>query len=210
MKIEIYNQKGEVVKTIDLPKEVFQVEVKEELIHQALIRQLSNARNPIAHTQTKGEVSGGGRKPFRQKGTGNARQGSITNPHFSGGGVAFGPRNTRIFEIDMPKKQRRKALLMALSVKAAEKKIFGLESYSDDKAQTRTMAGLLSKLPMQRDVLIVTSQPDTLIKRVTRNIPNVKTITAPYLNIHDLQKYDTVCFVGDSIEKTQNTFTNNK
>lgn len=210
MKIEIFNQKGEVAKTVELPEEVFQVEVKEELIHQALIRQLSNARNPIAHTQTKGEVSGGGRKPFRQKGTGNARQGSITNPHFVGGGVAFGPRNTRNFEIDMPKKQRRKALLMALTVKAHEKKVFGLESYEDKDAKTKKMAELISKLPVTRNVLFITSEPNELLKRVSRNLQNVKTITAPYVNIHDLQKYDSICFVGDSIEKTKNTFTNNK
>jgi large subunit ribosomal protein L4 len=210
MKIEIYNQKGEVAKSLELPKEIFQVEVKEELIHQALIRQLSNARNPIAHTQTKGEVSGGGRKPFRQKGTGNARQGSITNPHFIGGGVAFGPRNTRNFELDMPKKQRRKALFMALTLKASEKKIFGLEQYKDKDLKTKNMANLLSKLPMQRDVLMVLSETDPEIKRVTRNIPNVKTITAAYLNIQDLQKYDTVCFVGNSVDKLKETFTNTK
>jgi large subunit ribosomal protein L4 len=210
MKIEIYNQKGEVAKTMELPKEVFEVEPKEELIHQALVRQLANSRNPIAHTQTKGEVSGGGRKPFRQKGTGNARQGSITNPHFVGGGVAFGPRNTRNFELDMPKKQRRKALLMALSIKATESKIFGLDAYDDASAKTRSMADLVAKLPVKRNVLMVTSSIEPLIQRVSRNLPNVKTITAPYLNILDLQKYDSICFVGDSIEKTKQTFTTTK
>jgi large subunit ribosomal protein L4 len=210
MKIEIYNQKGDVAKTMELPKEVFQVEVKEELIHQALIRQLANSRHAIAHTQTKGEVSGGGKKPFRQKGTGNARQGSITNPHFIGGGVAFGPRNTRNFELDMPKKQRRKALLMALSIKAQESKIFGLESYEDKDAKTRNMAELIAKLPVKRNVLMVLPATDALIKKVTKNLPNVKTITAPYLNIHDLQKYDSVCFVGEGVQKTKDTFTNTK
>jgi large subunit ribosomal protein L4 len=210
MKIEIYNQKGEVAKTMELPKDVFQVEVREQLIHQALIRQLANARHAIAHTQTKGEVSGGGRKPFRQKGTGNARQGSITNPHFIGGGVAFGPRNTRNFELDMPKKQRRKALMMALSVKASESKVFGLDSYTDKDAKTKGMADLIAKLPVTRNVLIVLPESDALIKRVTKNLTNAKTITVPYLNIHDLQKYDSLCFVGNGIEKIKETFTNNK
>lgn len=210
MKIEIYNQKGEVAKTMELPKSIFQVEVKEELVHQALIRQLANSRNPIAHTQTKGEVSGGGRKPFRQKGTGNARQGSITNPHFVGGGVAFGPRNNRNYELDMPKKQRRKALLMALSVKAQEKKIFGLDEYTDKDAKTKNIATLISKLPVNRNLLIVLPESNQLVKKVTRNLPYVKTITVPYLNIHDLQKYDSICLFGASVEKIQTTFTNNK
>lgn len=210
MKIEIYNQKGEVAKSMDLPKEVFEIEMREELVHQALIRQLSNSRAPIAHTKTKGEVKGGGRKPFRQKGTGNARQGSITNPHFIGGGVAFGPRNTRNFELDMPKKQRRKALLMVLSLKASEKKIFGLDSYTDSAAKTKAMADLVAKLPVKRNVLMVLSAKDETIYRAAKNLTNVKTITAPYLNIADLQKYESVCFVGDSIEKTQETFTNTK
>lgn len=209
MKIDIYNQKGEVAKTLELPKEVFEVELKEELVHQALVRQLANARKAVAHTKTKAEVSGGGRKPFRQKGTGNARQGSITNPHFIGGGVSFGPRNNRNFEKDMPKKQRRKALLMALSVKAQENKVFGLDSYEDQDAKTKNMATLVTKLPVERNVLFVLPESNELIRKVTRNLPYVKTITAPYLNIHDLIKYDSVCFVGDSIEKTQKTFSIN-
>src|SRR6056300_371072 len=118
MKIKVYNQKGEVTKDLTLPKSIFGHEFNEVLVHQALVRQLSNSRNPIAHTKTKGEVRGGGRKPYRQKGTGRARQGSTRNPHFVGGGVAFGPRNDRNFQIQMPKKQRRKALLCALSQKA--------------------------------------------------------------------------------------------
>ncbi len=209
MKIDIYNQNGEVAKTMELPKEVFEVELKEELVHQALVRQLANARKAVAHTKTKGEVSGGGRKPFRQKGTGNARQGSITNPHFIGGGVAFGPRNNRNFEKDMPKKQRRKALLMALSVKATESKIFGLESYEDSEAKTKNMAALINKLPVERNILFVLPESNELIRKVTRNLPFAKTITAPYLNIHDLVKYDSVCFVADGIEKTKNTFSIN-
>lgn len=209
MKIDIYNQKGEVAKTMELPKEVFEVELKEELVHQALVRQLANARKAVAHTKTKSEVSGGGRKPFRQKGTGNARQGSITNPHFIGGGVSFGPRNNRNFEKDMPKKQRRKALLMALSVKAQENKVFGLDTYDDQDAKTKNMATLVAKLPVERNLLFVLPESNDLIRKVTRNLPYVKTITAPYLNIHDLIKYDSVCFVGDSIEKTQKTFSIN-
>jgi large subunit ribosomal protein L4 len=210
MKIKIYNQKGDVAKETNLPKEVFGLEVKESLVHKALIRQLSNSRSPIAHTLEKGEVRGGGRKPYRQKGTGRARQGSIRNPHYVGGGVAFGPRNNRNFQKQMPKKERRKALLMALSAKATDKQVFGLDKYQDKELKTKNFAELLGKLPVDRDVLIVVSENNddyTNLKRVTGNLPNVKTILANYLNIQDLQKYESLCLVGDSVQTIQETFT---
>lgn len=210
MKINIYNQKGDVAKETNLPKEVFGLEAKESVMHKALIRQLSNSRNPIAHTLEKGEVRGGGAKPYRQKGTGRARQGSTRNPHFVGGGVAFGPRNTANFQKQMPKKERRKALLMALSIKAKDKQVFGLDKYEDKEFKTKNFANLLTKLPVERDVLVVVAENDDNyknLKRVTGNLPNVKTILASYLNIQDLQKYESLCLVGDSSQKIQETFT---
>jgi large subunit ribosomal protein L4 len=207
MKTNIYNQKGEVLKEIKLPKECFGVEFNEVLVHRALIRQLSNTRNPIAHTKTKGEVRGGGRKPYRQKGTGRARQGSTRNPHFVGGGVAFGPRNDKNFYIQMPKKQRRKALLCALSQKATEKSVIALDKYEDKELKTKNLAATIAKLPIERNVLLVTSQKDENLNRVASNLKNVKVITTPYLNIHDLTKYRTICFVGeDSIQLVADTF----
>ncbi len=206
MKIKIYNQKGEVSKEISLPKEIFGHEFNETLVHQALLRQLSNKRSPIAHTLTKGEVRGGGRKPFRQKGTGRARQGSTTNPIYPGGGVAMGPRNNRNFQKDMPKKMRRKALFCALSQKAQEKSIFGLDVYKDKDLKTKNFVQTLSKLPVERNVLLVTSEVDHELKRVTANLNQVKVITAAYINIHDLSKYRKICFLGDSIQKTQEIF----
>lgn len=210
MKIKVYNQKGEVAKEVALPKEIFGLEIKEALIHKALIRQLSNKRSPIAHTLEKGEVRGGGRKPYRQKGTGRARQGSTRNPHFVGGGVAFGPRSVRNFQKQMPKKERRKALFMALSAKAQDKQIFGLEKYEDKDLKTKNFAELLKKLPVERDVLVVLPENNTdytNVRRVAGNLPNVKVILSNYLNIQDLQKYDSVCMVGDSIKSIQETFT---
>jgi len=201
MKTNLYNQKGEVLKEIQLPKETFQVEFNEVLVHRALVRQLSNSRNPIAHTKTKGEVRGGGRKPYRQKGTGRARQGSTRNPHFVGGGVTFGPRNDRNFQIQMPKKQRRKALLCALSQKASEKSVIALDKYEDKELRTKNLAATIKALPIDRNVLLVTSKTDENLKRVASNLTNAKVITTGYLNIHDLTKYKTICFVGtDSID----------
>ncbi|MDD9876895.1 MAG: 50S ribosomal protein L4 [Magnetovibrio sp.] len=206
MKITIYNQKGENKGDMTLPKEMFEVELNEGLVHRALKRQLSNSRSPIAHTKDRSEVRGGGRKPFRQKGTGRARQGSTRSPINIGGGVTFGPRNTRNFEIQMPKKERRKALFMALSVKAQEKKVFGLDKYEDKDMKTKNAAEMVSKLPVERNVLFVTPEKNETLKRVTNNLPNAKTIQVNYVNFHDLLKYDSVCFVGDSIEKAKELF----
>lgn len=211
MKINIYNQKGDVAKETNLPKEVFGLEIKESVMHKALIRQLSNSRSPIAHTLEKGEVRGGGAKPYRQKGTGKARQGSTRNPHFVGGGVAFGPRNTANFQKQMPKKERRKALLMALSVKAKDEQVFGLDKYEDKDFKTKNFANLLSKLPVKRNVLLVVAENNDdykNLKRVAGNLTNTKIILASYLNIQDLQRYESLCLVGDSTKKIQETFTN--
>ena len=205
IEIEVFNQKGEKVAKKDLPEAIFGVEVKKNLIHQALKLQLANIRNPIAHTQTKGEVRGGGRKPFRQKGTGNARQGSTRNPHMKGGGVAFGPRNVRNFTLQMPKQQRRKALFMALSVKAADGKIFGLDQYTDE-AKTKTAVNMIKKMPITRNVLFVMDEKNPTFQRASNNLSNAKTILVGYLNIRDLQKYDSLCFIGNSIEKAQDIF----
>jgi large subunit ribosomal protein L4 len=207
MQIDVYNQKGEKGKSITLPKEIFGVEVKESLIHQALIRQLANGRSAIAHTKSRGQVRGGGRKPFRQKGTGRARQGTIRAPHMKGGGVVFGPTNDRTFTIQMPKKQRRRALHMALAAKANDGKIFALDKYEDKDGKTKNFAALLEKLPVERNVLVVLPSKEGVLSRVTSNLPNVKSVLVNYLNVHDLVKYDTVCFVGDSVDKTKEIFS---
>ena len=206
MKIDLYAQTGEKSGDLELPKEIFEVPFNEDLVHQALIRQLSNKRISTAHTKTRGEVSGGGRKPFRQKGTGNARQGTIRAPHMRGGGAVFGPRNDRNFKKDMPKKQRRKALFSALSEKAREKGIIGLEGYKSEKPETKPFAEMLKKLPIERNVLVVIPEKDTTVQKSSRNIANLKIITAPYLNIHDLQRYHTILLFKDSVEKLKSTF----
>ena len=208
MKVDLYAQTGEKSGELELPKEIFEIPFNKDLVHQALVRQLANRRIPTAHTKTRGEVSGGGRKPFKQKGTGNARQGTIRAPHMRGGGAVFGPRNDRNFKKDMPKKQRRKALFCALSEKARSKEIIGLESYTTEKPQTKPFAQMLKNLPIERNVLVVLSEKDATLQKSSKNIANVKTITAPYLNIHDLQKYRTVLILKDAVEKLKSTFLN--
>ena len=187
-------------------KTVFEVPFNKDLVHQALIRQLANKRVAIAHTKTRGEVRGGGRKPFRQKGTGNARQGTIRAPHMRGGGVVFGPRNNRNFTKDMPKKQRRKALFSALSEKARNNEIIGLEGYEAAEPKTKDFVSMLKKLPIERNVLVVVGGKNPIVKKASSNIANAKTVTANYLNIHDLQKYRKVLIFKDAVDVIKETF----
>lgn len=206
MKVDLYSQKGEKSGSLELPKDIFEIEFNEKLIHQALIRQLANGRVAIAHTKTRGEVRGGGRKPFKQKGTGRARQGTIRAPHMKGGGVVFGPRNDRNFSKDMPRKQRRKALFSALSEKARNNEIIALEDYTGDKPKTKDFVALMGKLPIERNVLIIIPEKNELIQKSSSNIPNAKTILANYVNIHDLQKYRKVLLMKDAVKKLEETF----
>lgn len=206
MKVDLYTQKGEKSGQVDLPKEIFEVPFNKDLVHQALVRQLSNRRVAIAHTKTRANVRGGGRKPFKQKGTGNARQGTIRAPHMRGGGVVFGPNKNRNFVKDMPKKQRRKALFCALSEKARDNEIIALEGYTSEKAQTAPFADMLKKLPIERNVLVVIAEKDQIVQKSSNNLPNVKTILANYVNIQDLQKYRKVLFFKDAIDKLKATF----
>ncbi|MDP2624591.1 MAG: 50S ribosomal protein L4 [Candidatus Peregrinibacteria bacterium] len=205
VKAQVYNQEGEKKGDVTLNKDIFEIEINEGLMHRALVLQLANARNPIAHTKTRGEVRGGGRKPHRQKGTGRARVGSIRVPHYRGGGVVFGPRNTRNFNVSMPKKQRRKALFSALSSKAKDNQILVLEKY-EGNVKSKDFAAMLKKLPIDRDVLVVMAAKDETIQKSAQNLPNAKTILANYLNIRDLLKYQDVMFLKDALEKVEETF----
>ncbi|MBT4916919.1 50S ribosomal protein L4 [Candidatus Peregrinibacteria bacterium] len=206
MKVDLYTQSGEKKGQVDLPKEIFEVEMNEDLVHQALIRQLSNKRIATAHVKHRGDVRGGGRKPFRQKGTGNARQGTIRAGHMRGGGVIFGPSNERNFVKDMPKKQRRKALFCALSEKARDNEIIVLEGFTAEKPSTKTFVEMLEKLPVDRNALVVLAEKDILLQKSSNNASNAKTILANYVNIHDLQKYRKVIFLKDAVDKLKDTF----
>lgn len=206
MKIDLYKQSGEKNGTIDLPEEIFEIPFNKDLVHQALIRQLANKRVATAHTKKRGEVRGGGIKPFRQKGTGRARQGSIRSPQMRGGGVVFGPSNERNFVKDMPKKQRRKALFSALSEKARQNEIIALEGYETKEFKTKDFALMLKKLPIERNVLVIIPEKNQIVQKSSGNIPFVKTIQASYINIQDLQRYKKVLLFKDAIETLKKTF----
>lgn len=204
--IDLYKQTGEKNGTMELPKEIFEVEFNGDLIHQALVMQLANTRVAIAHTKTRADIRGGGRKPFKQKGTGNARQGSIRAPNHRGGGRVFGPRNLRNFSKMMPKLQRRQALFSALSEKVRSKEVIGLEGYEGKTPKTKEFAMMISKLPVKRKVLVVLPGKNTVIQKSAENLPNIKTIQASYVNIHDLQKFTTVVLFKDAVDVLKKTF----
>lgn len=206
MKIDLYTQKGEKKGTVDASDAIFKAPVHEELVRLALIRQMSNARQPIAHTKTRGEVRGGGKKPWRQKGTGRARFGSSRNPIWVGGGVAFGPRNTRNFEKNMTKKARQQALFSVLSQKTEDGEIFALDSYKTDTPKTKEFAALVSKLPTGRSILVVMDKKNEGLEKAASNLPNVKTILVNYLNPHDLLKYEKVMFLEAAFKKAEELF----
>ena len=206
MNIPLYLQDGTKKGEISVSKEIFEHKVNQALIHRILLLQLANKRHPIAHTLTKGEVRGGGIKPFRQKGTGNARQGSRRNPHYKGGGVAFGPRNVRNFELSASKKERRGALFGVLADKAQNGHIAALEDFVTEKPKTKTFNEMLNKLPFPKNVLFVTPGKDETFVKSSRNIPRIKSVSVNYINVADLLKYTDIVFVRDAAAQMEKIF----
>lgn len=206
MKIPLYSQDGSKKGEVTVPEEIFGQKMNEALVHRILLLQLANKRHPIAHTLTKGEVRGGGKKPYAQKHTGRARQGSSRNPHFRGGGVAFGPRNVQNFKLSASKNERRKALFCALSAKFKNNRIAALEDYVTEKPKTKMFAAMLKKLPFEKDILLVLPQKNELVTKSSQNIPHVKTLLVNYLNIADLLKYHDVVFLKDALPKLSEIF----
>ena len=199
MQVPVYNIQGEQVSETELRDDIFAAPVNEGLMHQALLRQLANARLGTHKTKTRGEVRGGGRKPWRQKGTGRARQGSIRAPQWPGGGTVFGPR-PRSYRQRMPRKMRRMALRSALSVKASGSQVKVLDALEIGEPKTKEMLSILEGLGVGSSVLILLPQSDEAILRSVSNLPEVRTLVAQYLNVRDLLKYDTILMPLASLE----------
>ncbi len=198
MKVDVYNMEGQKVSEVELPAAVFEAPVRPDLMHQAYVRQMANARLGTHSTKGRGEVSGGGRKPWRQKGTGRARQGSIRAPHWVGGGKVHTPK-PRKYTQDMPKKMRRAALRSALSVKAAEAGIVVVDDLALEAPKTKVMDAALRSLVGEGVSALVllpespkASEKSDIAARATANLPYAKTLVANYLNIRDLLGYDKV------------------
>lgn len=224
----VYNIQGEEVGTTKLPAKVFGVEMNNDLVYQAVVAQMASRRTPLAHTKERGEVRGGGRKPWRQKGTGRARHGSTRSPIWRGGGITFGPRKEKVFAKKINKKAKRKALLMVLSSKVKDKELIILDKLELKEPKTKLMAEIISKLFLPRgkasgkadkkiptpavagqaSILIATPKKDENIIRANRNLPYTKTIAANSLNIIDLLSFKYLFLDKEAIkviEKTHET-----
>ncbi len=198
MQIPIHNQAGEQVDQIELPVDIFEAPVNVGLMHQALVRQLANARLGTHKTKSRGEVRRTKSKWYRQKGTGRARHGSRNAPIFVGGGVAHGPR-PRSYRKKMPRKMRRAALRSALTVKALEGQIVLLDELTMEAPKTRDFVAMLDALDIDESVLVLLTGKDEAVIKSARNIPGVKTLQANYLNIRDLLGHDYLLIPRDSL-----------
>jgi large subunit ribosomal protein L4 len=199
MQVPVYNVQGEQVNEAELRDDIFAVSVNEALMHQALVRQLANARLGTHKTKARGEVSGGGRKPWRQKGTGRARQGSIRAPQWRGGGTVFGP-TPRSYRKKMPRKMRRQALRSALSVKAAGSQVKVLDVLEMSEPRTKDVLQILQNLSVDSSALILLPGRDEAVLRSVRNLPKVRTLVAQYVNVRDLLTYDYILMPLASLE----------
>jgi large subunit ribosomal protein L4 len=210
MNADIFSSDGTKKGTIELPKSIFEVSAASGLMHEALLRQHGNARVSSASVKTRSQVKGGGKKPWRQKGTGRARQGSIRSAQWKGGGVIFGPTDNRNFSKNMPKKMRRKAMLGALSTKAQSKDIVVLESFAETTPKTKSFSELIQKIGCNGKTLVVLSGRNEIIEKSSRNVPGVKSLFAQYLNIQDILTANTILFLQDAVEKTSEIFGEKK
>lgn len=206
MLVKCYDQLGKVVSQTRLPSEVFGMKVNPDLVHQVVVSQMANRRRVIAHTKGRAEVRGGGRKPWRQKGTGRARAGSIRSPIWRGGGVTFGPTKKRVFKKKINKKMKRKALLMVLSGKVKNNLLILLDKIKIDEPKTKIMAKILEKLQVQGSCLIALPRMDKNLILAARNFPGLETIQAKDLNALDVLNFKYLLLPKDSVKTIEETF----
>lgn len=214
MKTNLYNQKGEILEEIQLPEAVFDLVVQDDVIHQAVVTQLANSRQILAHTKDRSEVRGGGKKPWRQKGTGRARHGSIRSPLWKGGGVTFGPSKNRNFSKKINKKTRRKALFMALSGKRHDQKLLVFDAINMEDVKTKTLAAILKvlagKLMAKKNpprTLLITPGQETRIQQAINNIKFAKALSAKSLNVVDLLACQVILLAKDAIPVIEKHYT---
>ena len=202
--VTVYNMEGNEVGTMELNDAVFGVEVNEHLVHLAVVRQLANNRQGTQKAKTRSEVSGGGRKPWRQKGTGHARQGSIRAPQWTGGGVVFAPV-PRDYEVKMNKKERRAALKSALTSKVQENKLVVVASLALAEAKTKEMQKVLTNLKADK-ALVITAADDQNVVIAARNIADVQTATVSTMNVYDVMKHNTVVVTKDAVASIEEVY----
>ena len=202
--VTVYNMEGKEVGTIELNDAVFGVEINEHLVHMAVVNQLANNRQGTQKAKTRSEVSGGGRKPWRQKGTGHARQGSTRAPQWTGGGVVFAPV-PRDYSFKINKKEKRAALKSALTSRVEAQKFVVLDELKLDAIKTKDFVKVLNNLNVSK-ALVVMGDKDVVVEKSAANVPGVKTTQATLLNVYDVLKYDTVITTKAAVEKIEEVY----
>ena len=202
--VKVYNKEGAEVGSMELNDSIFGVEVNSHLMHLAVVSQLANKRQGTQSAKTRSEVSGGGKKPWRQKGTGHARQGSTRSPQWTGGGVVFAPK-PRDYSVSMNKKEKAGAIKSALTSRVAEDKIFVMEDLSFESIKTKQVKALLDKLALDK-ALIVTADKDVNVLLSARNIPDVRTVASNAINVFDILKYSNLVITKDAVAKIEEVY----
>ena len=199
--IKVFNQEGKEVSELKLNEAIFGLPWNADLVHQVVRVAMANKRQVLASTKTREEVSGGGKKPWRQKGTGRARHGSIRSPLWKGGGVTFGPTKERNFKLKINKKMARQAFLTALSTKAKDSELLVLDDLKLSAPKTKEMSKIMKNFPqVKTSLLVLAGKKDENLKRAGRNLPNLRIINIDNLNILDILKYKHLIFTKDGIE----------
>ena len=204
-KVNVYNMLGEQVEEIELNESIFGVEINQHVVYEVVKNQLANKRQGTQSTKTRSEVRGGGRKPWKQKGTGRARQGSIRAPHFTGGGIAFGPK-PRDYSYKVPKKVRRLALKSVLTSKVQENEIIVIDAINFDAPKTKEMANFLSKINADKKALIVMGEKNANVIKSAKNIPTVATALVNTINVYDILKYNSLVITKDALRKVEEVY----
>ena len=202
--VSLYNMEGKEIGSIELNDAVFGVEIKEHLVHAAVLQQLANNRQGTQKAKTRSEVSGGGRKPWRQKGTGHARQGSTRSPQWTGGGIVFAPV-PRDYTFKINKKEKRAALKSALTSRVSENKIYVLDNLVFDEIKTKKFAGVLNALNVQK-ALVVLAENDLNVVLSARNVPNVKVSLPNTINVYDILKYGNLVITQDAVKTIEEVY----
>ncbi len=204
-KVDVYNVEGKKVSELELKEEVFGVEPNEELVHSVLINYLANQRQGTQSTKTRAEVSGGGRKPWRQKGTGRARQGSIRAPQWVKGGIALGPK-PRSYRYQVNKKEKRLAIKSVLSSKVLENTLYVVDAIPMKEIKTKEMVKTLNNIKVEGKTLMILPEKNEIVQKSARNIEGVKTSLVNTINVYDLLKYKNLILTVDAVKKLEEVY----
>ena len=204
-KVNVYNMQGEQVEQIELNEDIFGIEVSEHAVYEVVKNQLANKRQGTQSAKTRSEVRGGGRKPWRQKGTGRARAGSTRSPIWTGGGVTFAPK-PRDYSYKTPKKIKRLAMKSALTSKVVENEMIVIDEFKIDSPKTKDMVNILNNISADKKALIVTLNPESNVIKSANNLPNVQTTIVSNLNVYELLKYNSLIITKEAVRKVEEVY----